>query len=424
MPMSSAPLLPDHHYLQILQQHFGAWHWDSRQHRLHCCPLWLRRLTDIPLPPALGLRTLLRLLHPQDRPLLYQRWRGRHEDFWCELRLLQQNGSYRWIRLQARRLQAGAQGAVQLVGLSSDIHPQRQAEEQIYDLCQQLQQSEALYRALMQHSSDAIFIFDESGQGLTTCNQRASDLSGYSTEELQRLQRDQLIIGSAEEPDRCANGLHRDLQLRCRDGRLLPVDVSCSRVPLGAHSLLQCVLHDISSRKATEDQLRHLAHHDPLTGLPNRLLLRDRLEQALRKANRNGSQVVLCNLDVDRFKQINDRFGHDAGDCVLCEVARRLRACVRASDTVARLGGDEFVALLQDIDPHTPFDSITDKLIAQLRQPFTLPCLQNSISCSIGISIYPRTSQTIDQLLNHADCAMYQAKQQGLDLQIFSPKPR
>ncbi|MDY0398145.1 MAG: diguanylate cyclase [Desulfuromonas thiophila] len=79
---------------------------------------------------------------------------------------------------------------------------------------------------------------------------------------------------------------------------------------------------------------------------------------------------------------------------------------------------------MQDIDPHTPFDSITDKLIAQLRQPFTLPCLQNSISCSIGISIYPRTSQTIDQLLNHADCAMYQAKQQGLDLQIFSPKPR
>ena len=168
MPMSSAPLLPDHHYLQILQQHFGAWHWDSRQHRLHCCPLWLQHLTDIALPPALGIRTLLRLLHPQDRPLLYQRWCGRHENFWCELRLLQQNGSYRWIRLQACRLQEGDDEAVQLVGLSSDIHPQRQAEEQIYDLCQQLQQSEALYRALMQHSSDAIFISDESRPRLTT----------------------------------------------------------------------------------------------------------------------------------------------------------------------------------------------------------------------------------------------------------------
>lgn len=186
---------------------------------------------------------------------------------------------------------------------------------------------------------------------------------------------------------------------------------------------MQCIIHDISERKATEEYLHHMAHHDPLTGLPNRILFRDRLQQAIYKSERNNTLVALCFFDLDNFKEINDSLGHDAGDQVLNSVAERLRHGIRASDTAARLGGDEFVTILEEIETPTVIQSIAGKILEQINRPISVAGQQIQVTSSLGISIYPTTSRDLDTLISHADTAMYNAKQIGNCLEFFRLKP-
>jgi len=181
---------------------------------------------------------------------------------------------------------------------------------------------------------------------------------------------------------------------------------------------------DITERKTAEAEILNLAFYDPLTKLPNRRLLQERLSYGIDMARRDGKQLALLMLDLDRFKAVNDNFGHLAGDELLRQVAARIKAMLRDTDTVARLGGDEFVVLLKDITHSQDAARVAEEIIADLRKSFNL--LQSAdvqIGVSIGISLYPQHGGSVDALMDHADKALYQAKDQGRDrFAYFSAK--
>jgi diguanylate cyclase (GGDEF)-like protein len=188
-------------------------------------------------------------------------------------------------------------------------------------------------------------------------------------------------------------------------------------------SRLVIISRDITEHKVAEEKIRHLAHHDALTGLPNRVLLRDRLEQAIAQAQRNRTQMGVMLLDLDRFKTINDTLGHEAGDDALQAVAERLRASVRRVDTVARLGGDEFVVVLPAIRGPVDAEQVARKIIESMTEPLSIRDQTMIVSVSIGVSICPTDGADTTALMKRADLAMYRAKQKGRNQYVqFSEK--
>ena len=173
------------------------------------------------------------------------------------------------------------------------------------------------------------------------------------------------------------------------------------------------VFSDITNRKAAEERMSFLAQHDALTSLPNRVLLGDRLARAIAHAQRNKLRLAVVFLDLDDFKLVNDSIGHHAGDRVLQVVAQRLISCVRSEDTVARLGGDEFVVVIEELGKDTDVSEIAAKILDAMAQPFHLESRSLNVRCSIGISLYPDAGATPEELIRHADAAMYQAKGKG-----------
>ncbi|MCW8962224.1 MAG: diguanylate cyclase [Gammaproteobacteria bacterium] len=173
------------------------------------------------------------------------------------------------------------------------------------------------------------------------------------------------------------------------------------------------IFHDISYFKEREDELRQIAFHDVLTGLPNRLVLNDRMQQALLQSGRNKDRIAVCFLDLDGFKPINDTHGHDTGDHVLVEVARRLKDTLRSNDTVARIGGDEFVLLLQDIKDTDELDELMQRVLKVISRPYNMPNATVTVSASIGVAIQKGDYSDAEILLSNADQAMYNAKKHG-----------
>jgi diguanylate cyclase (GGDEF)-like protein/PAS domain S-box-containing protein len=205
---------------------------------------------------------------------------------------------------------------------------------------------------------------------------------------------------------------------RRKDGVHVPLALLL--LPLGG-GRIALAFDDVSATRTLEQRLGALAHRDPLTGLPNRRLFEDRLEIALAQAHRYRHRVALIFVDLDRFKQVNDGFGHAAGDELLRGVAERLGASVREGDTVARLGGDEFTLLLPGIHYAEDLAAISGKLVESLRKPFRLQGREVHVTASGGISLYPEDGEDAEALLKSADTAMYRAKERGRDnFQLFS----
>lgn len=205
---------------------------------------------------------------------------------------------------------------------------------------------------------------------------------------------------------------------RCKDGHEVPCALSVTAVCDDDDRVTHYVATytDITFRKAAEDEVKRLAFYDPLTQLPNRRLLSDRLQQAISLAYRSGGHLALMYVDLDRFKPVNDRYGHAVGDALLRLVAQRLQSCVRESDTVARVGGDEFVVLLPDVAETQDALAIAEKIRTELRKPFPLPGgIALKISSSNGIALYPAHGINEIELSHHADVAMYNAKAAGRD---------
>lgn len=194
--------------------------------------------------------------------------------------------------------------------------------------------------------------------------------------------------------------------------------LSASDVVLGTIGLLR----DVTDEKQLKDQVQHMAHHDPLTELPNRKLLSDRLHQAIALARREKKRMAVMFVDLDNFKTVNDNLGHATGDLLLRQVALRLQACVRESDTIARIGGDEFIVLLLNIDPEQDAMLVAEKIRHSLNQPYMLADARMTISSSIGIAIYPEHGADEMLLLKNADAAMYNAKLAGRnDVRLYQP---
>ncbi len=178
------------------------------------------------------------------------------------------------------------------------------------------------------------------------------------------------------------------------------------------HQLLERTLRYAIERKQTEIYLARLAHYDQLTDIPNRILFRDRLEHVIHLANRDKTSFALLFIDLNGFKQVNDNFGHDAGDAIIRICAERLNSCMRRSDSVARMGGDEFTLLLSHIENHTDVAHIAEKIIALISEPAEINGYEVVVGCSIGIAIYPQAGRDAESLLKNADMAMYKAKQE------------
>jgi diguanylate cyclase (GGDEF)-like protein/PAS domain S-box-containing protein len=283
-------------------------------------------------------------------------------------------------------------------------------------------QSMRILSSAVEQSHSGVVIADCSGV-IEYVNPRYTQITGYSSAEAvgriaELMNNDQLTNANnltLQESMQLGASWETFMVSVRKNGERFWQQVTASPIldELGALNHIVLNIEDISERVETQAQMEKLAFYDPLTGLDNRRLFRDRLEQGLKRVRRNRKSMALLFLDLDHFKRINDNLGHDAGDELLCTVAQRLRSCVREEDIVSRLGGDEFTILLSDIGHAEAASLVARKILHALQTPIILGDQEVTISCSIGITIAPEDSMNASVLMRNADLAMYRAKDQG-----------
>lgn len=308
---------------------------------------------------------------------------------------------------------------------------------QIVDLTEHKKTAASLlmFKTLLDSSNDAIYVIDPKTSYIIECNQPAYMNLGYEKNDVinslkvsdlnPKMSKEgawQAFIGELK----YARNMLFERKNVHKNGEEIPVEVSVSYIQFDSESYVLSVERDISQRKAAEKLIWQQANFDHLTGLPNRRLLTDRLQQSIHHVDRNGNHITLLYLDLDRFKEVNDTFGHAKGDQLLIDVAHRLSECVRQSDTVARLGGDEFTLIISELDDveqinKTAIERIATKILYQLSRPFKLDNELVYITASLGIAFYPEDASDSNELFKAADQAMYAAKKQGKNcFQYFS----
>ena len=297
-----------------------------------------------------------------------------------------------------------------------------------------LKASERLHRYLVESSPDLIFTLDAEGR-FSYISPRISSLLGFERKALLRRPFTTLIM--PEDIDRACSLLAQsstsltenfnlELRLRCNHGiNNDGITVALTASPMPTHSGgagLYGVARDISERKRAEEIISFQAFHDQLTLLPNRVLFKDRLELAITQAQRRSGTLAVMFIDIDRFKLVNDTFGHAEGDALLRAIASRLSSTLRRGDTLARLGGDEFTVLLPDIKLTQDAELIGTKILTALETPVALSHGDYRVTASIGIALFPRDGSTAEELTRNADVAMYQVKRAGKNaFRFFEP---
>jgi diguanylate cyclase (GGDEF)-like protein/PAS domain S-box-containing protein len=290
----------------------------------------------------------------------------------------------------------------------------------------ELAHSEMKFRTLYESTIDAVMLLDE--RGFFDCNQATLHVFGCTTREdfcskhpadLSPPQQpggtDSMALANEHIAKALAQNHHRFewVHRRADNGQDFQTEVLLNAMELDGRRVLQATVRDITEKKESEELLWQQANSDILTGLPNRRMFYDRLEQEIKKSHRSGLPMALLLLDLDRFKEVNDTLGHAQGDVLLVEAARRIAECVRESDTVARLGGDEFTVLLSEVEDTNRVERIAQNIIERLAAPFQLLQETAYVSASVGITLYPDDAQNIDTLMKNADQAMYLAKNSG-----------
>ena len=320
--------------------------------------------------------------------------------------------------LLARRVNASMVAAVRL-GAENE------------ELVAALREKSAQLEATFDNVNQGVAVFDRDGR-LATWNPRHRELHGYPAGLYRRggtvaefLHHDGAGRGAGDReaagavaPGRWASAVPARFEQAGADGRTLEVE----RSPMPGGGFVSTST-DITERKRAEARMLHLAQHDALTGLPNRLLFNDRLQQAMARCRRQGTLMAVILLDLNKFKQVNDAFGHPVGDAVLQQAAARLRSTLRASDTVARIGGDEFAFILQELPDVHAATTIADKLVGRLGEPFALAGGDWQLRASLGVALFPSAGEDAEQLVRSADQAMYRAKAAGggFELAVGAP---
>jgi diguanylate cyclase (GGDEF)-like protein/PAS domain S-box-containing protein len=357
------------------------------------------------------------LVHPDDLPDVANKFAavvtnpGTSEV--VEFRFRHKGGSWQILEA-AGRAHTGNDGLDVIVN-SRDVTDRRQAEETS-------RENAELFSKAFQASPVAIAINDGETGAYLNVNGTFLRLLGYSAEEV--VGRSSGEIELWEDPverERFGQALARsgsvnnfETVFRTRSGDLLYGVLSAELIELNGRSCVLSITHDITERKQAEQTINHLAYHDPLTGLPNRALFRDRLNTALARARRRGEAVTVMFLDLDRFKLVNDTLGHAIGDSLLQSVASQLKQLLRDEDTIARIGGDEFTILL----PNLALGDVTrvvERVLECVKAPRSLGGREMRVTTSIGICQFPEDGDDSETLMRNADIAMYRAKEQGRD---------
>jgi len=284
-----------------------------------------------------------------------------------------------------------------------------------------LEKSEERFRRIVHSAEEGIWEIDAAAR-TSFVNPKMAAMLGYTMEEML----EQPLVNFMDDEGRSL--LERNIARRQqgiaerhefkflrKDGSEMWATLATNPIFDGDGSYLGALalVSDITERKLSTELIWHQANYDSLTSLPNRNMFQDRLAQEMKKARRDGLFLALLFIDLDQFKEINDRLGHEMGDALLVEAAYRIAACVRASDTLARLGGDEFVVILPGLDHVTSAERVAQQIIASLNRPFMLGEATGSVSASIGIALHPSDASDPEQLLRNADQAMYAAKNAG-----------
>lgn len=278
-----------------------------------------------------------------------------------------------------------------------------------------------LYSSAFQNTLDIIVILNRQKE-VTACNEAMEKISGWTGQDLVKEKLDKIILSDNNRNitnlifEEIENNRHwqGEGKLKSKLGKNIAILVSATIfVESDTEQYYVFSMSDISKQKEAESELKKLVNYDPLTSMPNRTLLLDRISHAIPHCARYSKQLAVFFVDLDRFKQVNDTLGHDAGDQLLMKTSTILRECCREDDTVARIGGDEFVVMLEDVDSVSVINRILQKILNRMNQPMSLGENRVTISTSIGVSIYPQDAGDATTLLKHADIAMYHAKSKG-----------
>jgi diguanylate cyclase (GGDEF)-like protein/PAS domain S-box-containing protein len=368
------------------------------------------------------------LIHPEDAPRVLAEMENavKHKAaFSSEYRLRNKKGEWRYFHDKARIFNDANGNPVYQQGMLIDITDNK------------LTETELKIAAIAFESNDGVFITD-ANKVILRVNSAFIKITGYSLEEA--IDKAHALFSSDNQGKHINDLMWESIEHtgawegevlgRRKGGEIYPARLAMSTVRNAAGIVTNYVasLTDITASKAASDEIKHLAFFNPLTKLPNRRLLIDRLKQALVSSSRSGNKGALLFLDLDRFKTLNDTLGHDVGDLLLKQVAERLSHCVRAGDTIAHVGGDEFILLLEDLSPDAieaaaQAEFVSNKILNSISKQYQLDMHNYRSTASMGAVIFNGQDSSMDELLKQADIAMYQAKDSGRNkMRFFDPK--
>jgi diguanylate cyclase (GGDEF)-like protein/PAS domain S-box-containing protein len=404
----------------------GLWDWDLCTGKVYRSDQYLSITGYAPEEDTQDFDFFLRTVHPHDLPQTlqtiadYRLGKSDHLEF--DYRLLTKTGfEGTWVMTRGRAVEHDLEGRpTRIVGTLTDITQRKKHE---------LSQRDAA--TVFDNSYEGIMVINPAGL-ITRVNPAFTRISGYASEEV--VGQSPGLLASGHEDRKFYEEIFRSLaekpfwsgEVWCRrkNGEIYAQLLSVSTVA-DDRQLLQHyigIFADISQLKAHEQELDRVAHYDPLTGTPNRRLLTDRMQQSIVRADRHQETLAVCYLDLDGFKEVNDQYGHKAGDDLLIGITHNLKNVLRSDDTLSRLGGDEFVLLLSDVGTPEECSLILERIQLAIKTPITIDAHVISVSGSIGVSLYPQDHSDADSLLRHADQAMYRAKESGKNrYHLFDP---
>lgn len=394
----------------------GYWDWNLKTNNFQVSARWETMLGYAPGEMQVDPAHWSDLVHPEDLPLalasIERHVRGESADHQVEFRAKAKDGGWRWI-LTRGRITARAEDRTPLMmsGTHTDVTERKQFELALREA-----------GVVFDSSYEGIMVVNAEGL-ITKVNPAFSRITGYAAPEVAGCSPRLLSSGRHDtrfyqefwESLNQHDFWHGEIWNKRKNGELYAVLQSISVVRDAKGKVLHyvSVFTDITQLKSHEAELDRVANYDPLTGLPNRRLLSDRLKQAILRADRSGKLCAICFLDLDGFKPINDQLGHPVGDQLLIGVTTQLQTVLRAGDTLSRLSGDEFVLLLSEVSSLTECTLILDRVLEAVRHPVTALGHALAVTASIGVCLYPDDQADPDTLLRHADQAMYLAKQAG-----------